>query len=110
MLDSLYSKWLDVSVCADSKHTGRPWVMLVEAGSGMSVESDAPVPVEAAPRCENGMIFLKEARARVTRVADQGFTWCVQAWYPCCENGRCYCLCDPCDLLFLCLACASDDD
>lgn len=83
---------------------------MFKAGGGMMEPVEQDQVVDAAPRCENGMIFLKEARTRVTRVADQGFTWCVQAWSPCCENGRCYCVCDLCDIVLLCLVCASDND
>lgn len=79
--------------------------MLGAPGVGMSVECDTPTG-EAAPRCENGMLFVKEARTRVTRVADQACTWCVQAWYPCCRD----CRCDPFDVFILCLVCASVDD
>lgn len=80
-----------------------------KAGCIMSVEGDATVE-EAAPRCENGMLFVAEARRRVVFQMEQACGWCVESCYTCCRDCRCYCVCDPCDIVSMCLACASDDD
>ena len=71
----------------------------------MSDTIDTHMP-DVAPQCENGMIFLMDARTLAGVAMEQACGWCVHVGDQCCRD----CRCDALDVLLLWLVCVGDND